>query len=36
VKDCRIIQVIGTAIYIEGSGESDYLPYIIKIAENRI
>lgn len=36
VQDNRIIQIIGTAIMIEGSGESDYLPYKIDIADNKV
>lgn len=36
VKDNRIIQIIGTALLIEGSGESDYLPYTIDIADNKV
>ena len=36
IRESRITQIIGTALLIQGSGESDYLPYNVEIADNRI
>lgn len=36
ISDNRIVQIIGTAIQLEGSCEGGYLPYELQINENRI